>query len=194
MRIWQLIEKKGISRFPKPVFHRIPNFVGAEKAAQKLRELPEYKIAKIVFCAPDSPQRPVREMTLKDGKTLVMATPRLKHGFLVVAPETTAGNERVASTIKGAFKFGKETTSFPKPSLIVTGSVAIDKDGNRLGKGRGYGDREVKMIKEKFGKVPVATTIHDVQLVEYAPSTPHDERVDVIVTPTKIIRIKHNKR
>lgn len=194
MRIWQLMEKTGIARFPKPVFHRIPNFVGAEKASQKLQELPEYMVAKVVFCAPDSPQRPVREMILKDGKTLVMATPRLKHGFLVIAPETTAGKERFASTLKGAFKFGKETTAFPKPGLIVTGSVAVDKDGNRLGKGRGYGDREVKMIKEKFGKVPVATTIHDIQLVEYAPSTSHDEKVDIIVTPTKIIRTKHNKR
>ena len=55
------MEKKGIARFPKPVFHRIPNFIGAEKTAQKLRELPEYKVAKIVFCAPDSPQRPVRD-------------------------------------------------------------------------------------------------------------------------------------
>jgi len=188
------MEEKGIARFPKPVFHRIPNFVGAEEASEKLRELPEYKIAKIVFCTPDSTQRPIREMTLKDGKTLVMATPRIKHGFLVITPETTAGKEQFASTIKGAFKFGKQTTSFPKPGLIVTGSVAVDKGGNRLGKGLGYGDREVKMIKEKFGKVPVATTIHDIQLVEYVPSTPLDEKVDIIVTPTKIIRTKHNKR
>ncbi|MHA2315993.1 MAG: 5-formyltetrahydrofolate cyclo-ligase, partial [Candidatus Hermodarchaeia archaeon] len=89
---------------------------------------------------------------------------------------------------------GKETAAFPKPDLIVTGSVAVDKDGNRLGKGRGYGDREIEMIQEKFGNVLVATTIHDVQLVEYAPSTPLDEKVDVIVTPTKIIRVGNDKR
>jgi len=194
MKIWKLMEQKGIATFPKPVYHRIPNFIGAEKAAQILRNLREYKKAKVIFCNPDSPQRPVREMTLKDGKILVMATPRLKHGFLVIAPETTIGKERYASTIKGAFKYGKETTDFPKPDLIVTGSVAVDEDGNRLGKGRGYGDREVKMIKEKFGKAPVTTTIHDVQLVDYAPSTPQDEKIDVIVTPTKIIRIRRNKR
>jgi 5-formyltetrahydrofolate cyclo-ligase len=194
MKIWKLMEQKGIATFPKPVYHRIPNFIGAEKATQILRNLPEYKKAKVIFCNPDSPQRPVREMTLKDGKVLVMATPRLKHGFLVIAPETTIGKERFASTIKGAFKYGKETTDFPKPDLIVTGSVAVDEDGNRLGKGRGYGDREVKMIKEKFGKVPVATTVHDVQLVDYAPSTPQDEKIDVIVTPTKIIRVRRNKR
>lgn len=188
------MEEKGIATFPKPVFHRIPNFTGAEKAAYNLSNLSEYKQAKAIFCSPDSPQRSTREMTLKDGKTLVMATPRLKHGFLVIVPETTPGNERFASTIKGAFKYGKETTDFPKPDLVVTGSVAVDTKGNRLGKGRGYGDREAKMIKERFGKVPVVTTIHDVQLVDYVPSTPQDEKVDIIVTPTKIIRIKHNKR
>lgn len=194
MKIWRLMEEKGIAAFPKPVYHRIPNFIGAEKAAQKLRNLPEYKKARVVFCNPDSPQRPVREATLKDGKTLVMATPRLKHDFLVIVPETAAGKERFASTIRGAFKFGRETADFPKPDLIVTGSVAVDQNGNRLGKGRGYGDREVKLIKERFGKVPVATTIHDVQLVEHAPSKPSDEKVDIIVTPTKIIRVKRDKR
>jgi len=188
------MEEKGISTFPKPVYHRIPNFIGAEKAAQNLRNLPRYKKAKVIFCNPDSPQRPVREMTLKDGKILVMATPRLKHGFFVIAPETTSGKERFASTIKGAFKFGKKTSDFPKPDIMVTGSVAVDGSGNRLGKGRGYGDREIKTIKEKFGKVPVATTIHDIQLVNYVPSTPQDEKVDIIVTPTKIIRAKHDKR
>jgi 5-formyltetrahydrofolate cyclo-ligase len=84
MRVWRLIEEKSISTFPKPVFHRIPNFVGAEKAANNLRNLPEYNSAKIVFCNPDSPQRPVREMALQEGKTVVMATPRLREGFLLL--------------------------------------------------------------------------------------------------------------
>jgi 5-formyltetrahydrofolate cyclo-ligase len=194
MKIWRLMEERNIATFPRPVYHRIPNFKGAEKAAQNLRNLPEYKRAKVVFSAPDSPQRPVREMTLKDGKILVMATPKLARGFLVITPKAVAGKERFASTIKGAFKFGKITMDFPKPDLIVTGSVAVDKNGNRIGKGRGYGDLEIKMITKRFGKIPVVTTLHDVQLVNHAPSTPRDEKIDVIVTPTKIIRVKHNKR
>jgi len=186
------MEEKGIATFPKPIYHRIPNFIGAEKAAQNLRNVTEYKKAKVVFCNPDSPQKPVREITLKDGKILIMATPRLKHGFLLISPENAAGKEASASTIKGAFKFGKEVVDFPKPDLIVTGCVAVDKNGNRLGKGRGYGDREIRMIKERFGKVAVATTVHDVQVVDHVPSTLLDEKVDVIVTPTKIIRAKHS--
>jgi len=194
MKIWKLMEEKDIAVFPKPVYHRIPNFKGAERAAQNLRNLPEYKKAKVIFCAPDSPQKPVREMSLKNGKIVVMATPRLTKGFLVLSPEATAGKEHVASTIKGAFRFGKITTDFSKPDLIVLGSVAIDKKGNRLGKGRGYGDLEIKILTERFGKIPVATTIHDVQLVESVPSTPLDKKVDIIVTPTKVIRAKSDKR
>ncbi len=112
----------------------------------------------------------------------------------MIAPETTVGKEQSASTIKGAFKFGEETTDFPKPDLIVTGSVAVDNKGNRLGKGRGYGDREIKVIRERFGRTPVVSTIHDIQLVEHIPFTEQDEKVGIIVTPTKIIRVKSDKR
>jgi len=80
------MEKNNIATFPKPVFGRIANFGGAERAAQNLRDLPEYKSARVVFCNPDSPQRPVREMVLRDDKALVMATPRLRQGFLLIDP------------------------------------------------------------------------------------------------------------
>jgi 5-formyltetrahydrofolate cyclo-ligase len=64
------MEEKNIAAFPRPVYYRIPNFIGAEKAAQNLRSLPEYESARMIFCNPDSPQRPVRETVLRDGKTL----------------------------------------------------------------------------------------------------------------------------
>ena len=85
-RIWDLLMQRGVARFPLPVHGRIPNFVGAELAARRLAELGEYERAELVFCNPDSPQRPVREMVLRDGKTLVMATPRLRKGLLVLEP------------------------------------------------------------------------------------------------------------
>jgi len=188
------MEKKGIARFPKPVFHRIPNFVGAEKAAEKLRELPEYKIAKIVFCTPDSPQRPVRKMVLEDGKILVMATPRLKKGFLMLNPTLFPRSYiSEASTIYGAFKHGL----FVKPSevkvdLFIVGSVAVSQDGGRLGKGRGYSDQEYNILKSSGSltpQTPVITTIHDLQIVEKIPTDEWDVSVNMIVTPTKVIRV-----
>ena len=194
MNVWRLMEEKGIARFPRPVFHRIPNFVGAEKAARRLGELHEYRAAKTVFCNPDSPQRAVREMILRDGKILVMATPRLKNGFLVLDPNMISRSSiPKASTIRGAFQHGRFVEpSEVKVELFVAGSVAVSLDGGRLGKGSGYSDKEYGLLKDSGGlsdNALVVTTVHDVQIVEEIPQDEWDVPVDVIVTPTKTIRI-----
>ena len=195
MRVWHLMEQKNIATFPKPIYHRIPNFVGAEKAAQNLRDLPEYKSAKVVFCNPDSPQRPVRELVLQDGKTLVMATPRLKQGFLLVDPSRlSVAQISEASAIRGAFKFGLSVEpNAVKVDLFVAGSVAVSPEGARLGKGAGYSDQEYALLKNAGSLSPetlVVTTVHDVQIVENIPSQEWDVPVNVIVTPTKAIRTR----
>jgi len=189
------MEEREIACFPRPVFQRIPNFTGAEKAAQKLRKLPEYETAKVIFCNPDSPQRHVREMALTDGKILVMATPRLRKGFLLLDPRLIP-RDRIseASSIRGAFKHGH----FIKPSevkinLFVAGSVAVSQDGGRLGKGTGYSDQEYAILKNAGSLAPenlVVTTVHDVQIVEKIPRDEWDVPVDFIVTPKRVIRVK----
>jgi 5-formyltetrahydrofolate cyclo-ligase len=35
--VWDKMEKENIAAFPRPVHHRIPNFVGADKAADQVR-------------------------------------------------------------------------------------------------------------------------------------------------------------
>ncbi|MDH5460321.1 MAG: 5-formyltetrahydrofolate cyclo-ligase [Candidatus Bathyarchaeota archaeon] len=186
-KIWNEMEHSRIAVFPLPCRGRIPNFIGAEAAAEKLRRLKEWKKAKAVFVNPDSPQRKVRENALKDGKILIMASPRLKRGFILINPADVKGKEHFASTIKGAFQYGVEVQDFPKPDLIVQGSVAVDMHGHRLGKGHGYGDVEIKTLKRMFGVVPIITTVHDVQVVEDVPFEEKDEKISVIVTPTRII-------
>jgi 5-formyltetrahydrofolate cyclo-ligase len=187
-KIWNEMERSRIAVFPLPCRGRIPNFIGAEAAAEKLRRLEEWRKAKVVFVNPDSPQRKVRERALKDGKILIMASPRLKKGFILINQADVKGKEHFASTIKGAFKYGVEAQDFPKPNLIVQGSVAVDMLGHRLGKGHGYGDVEIKTLKRMFGVTPIATTVHDVQVVEAVPFEEKDEKISVIVTPTRVIR------
>ena len=194
MGIWRLMEERGIASFPKPVFHRIPNFIGAERAAQNMRELPEYKTAKTIFCNPDSPQSFVREIALRDGKIVVMATPKLRRGFLLLNPNMIPRNRiSEASTIRGAFKYGRFVEpSEVKVDLFVAGSVAVSLDGGRLGKGTGYSDQEYAILKNSGGltsETPVVTTVHDVQIVEKIPRDEWDVPVDIIATPTRIIRI-----
>ncbi|MGB9714329.1 MAG: 5-formyltetrahydrofolate cyclo-ligase [Candidatus Bathyarchaeales archaeon] len=189
--IWNEMQLRGIATFPLPCKGRIPNFVGAEAAAEKLRQTEEWQKAKVIFANPDSPQRKVRENALKDGKILVMASPRLERGFILLNPADVKGKESFASTIKGAFKLGRTISAeeTPKPNLIVEGSVAVDLHGHRLGKGHGYGDVEIGILKRMFGENPIVTTVHDMQVVESVPFEEKDEKISIIVTPTRVIRI-----
>ena len=189
--IWRRLEEAGVARFPLPVWGRIPNFEGAEAAAEKVRGLEVWKKASTVFANPDHAQKPLREHALLDGKTLVMATPRLREGFILIKPERVRGLESYASTIKGAFKLGLKikAESLPRVDLIVTGCVAVDLDGFRLGKGGGYGDREIQILRSRFGPIPVVTTVHDFQVVDRVPREPGDEKVDIIATPSRLYMV-----
>ncbi len=186
--IWNKLEKEHVARFPPICFGHIPDFSGSEKAAEEVRFLKEWKEANVVFVNPDYAQHKIRENALLDGKTLVMASPRLKQGYVVVLPKDVK-NASLASTIKGAFRFGKtmDLHIIPKPDLIVEGSVAVDLNGNRLGKGGGYGDVEIQALKGAFGLIPVVTTVHELQIVEKVPVKEKDEKVSVIVTPNGAI-------
>jgi len=75
--------------------------------------------------------------------------------------------------------------------LILAGSIAVNRKGNRIGKGGGYSDLEYAMGRE-FGfvkeDVMIVTAIHPLQIVdEDLPETDHDFRIDFIVTPEEII-------
>ena len=45
-RIWSLLERREVGRFPLPLAHRIPNFAGAAEAADLLASLPEWRAAR----------------------------------------------------------------------------------------------------------------------------------------------------
>ena len=192
--IWNKLEIQRIARFPLPCFGRIPNFEGSEKAAANVRVLDEWKGAGVIFANPDYAQQKVREYALLDEKILVMASPGLKHGFVFVNPVDVRGVEGFSSTIKGAFKWGRSVNAedMPRPDLVVEGSVAVDENGHRLGKGGGYGDIEIQTLKRRFGVAPIVTTVHEVQIVKSVPFEERDERISIIVTPNRIIRVFSN--
>ena len=56
--IWGQLVAAGVNVGPS--FDRIPNFVGADRAAKRLSELDAWKRARTVKCNPDPPQIPVR--------------------------------------------------------------------------------------------------------------------------------------
>jgi len=136
-RIWRLMEERGVAAFPRPVYGRIPNFKGAEKACRNLAHLDIFAKAAVVKINPDAPQRPCREAAMHAGKKVVMPTPRIREGLLLLDPaQIPKAAYREASTIAGAFKWGRPVKPWDLPpvDLVVIGSVAVNpRDGRRLG-------------------------------------------------------------
>jgi 5-formyltetrahydrofolate cyclo-ligase len=63
----------------------------------------------------------------------------------------------------------------PKIDLVVMGSVAVTREGRRLGKGHGYADLEYALLRELGNPpVPVATTVHPLQVLDDFPIEEHD--------------------
>lgn len=187
-RIWSLLEQRGAARFPG-TRGRIPNFRGAEAAAARLGELPEWRSARVVKANPDAPQLPVRRRARKDGKKLYMAVPRLAE----IEPFVEVRSD---PTIKRALAEGvpRGLEQVEPVEMIVCGTVAVNRKGVRIGKGGGYSDLEFALLAERGLVGPettIVTTVHELQLLdEELPETEHDFRVDVIVTAGEVIRTR----
>jgi 5-formyltetrahydrofolate cyclo-ligase len=193
--VWTALRDAKVARFPGAA-GRIPNFVGAEAAAEALRATDTWARARTVKANPDSPQWPVRQRVLEDGKTLYMAVPRLaeEKPFFLLDPAHLADPPRKASSIKGASRSARtvDVDALDPVDLVVTGCVAAGEDGARLGKGGGFSDLELAVASEAGlvgSQTVVATTVHDLQLrpAGAIPRTDHDIHVDLVVTPTRII-------
>ena len=198
-RIWALLEERGAAAFPG-ARGRIPNFVGASAAADRLAGTGEWRRARTIKCNPDAPQRYVRLRALREGKIVYMAVPRLREArcFWELDPRRLR-DLRAAASIGGAAKVGRavDPRELPHIDLVVAGSVAVSRTGARLGKGGGYSDLQYALCREVDcidDRTRIATTVHPLQIVRGGlPETEHDFRVDVIVTPARVLRPRRSR-
>ena len=196
--IYDKLFNEGQSLRPNGDYGKIPDFKGKDIAAELLASTDEWKESKTIFCSPDAAQIPVRYLALKDNKNLIMASPNLEHGYLYLEGNRLNGKESEASTKEGAFEYCSRFFDFGGDSfdmdidLVVEGSVGVDRLGNRIGKGKGFADREIEDLFNKdliSENTPLITTIHPFQLVEHIPMEIHDRKLNMIVTTREIIRI-----
>lgn len=192
-QIWDELQATGIARFPYPPHGRIPNFEGAEQAAERLFEAEVMADAKHVKVNPDAPQRFVRIEALERGCTVYVPTPRLRGGFKRLDPTSISDDDlRTAASLSNMDTWAEPIGlgDLPQLDAIVTGSVAVTREGRRCGKGEGYSDLEYAILRELgHDAVPVATTVHSVQIVDQFPTDAHDVPLSLIVTPDETITI-----
>jgi 5-formyltetrahydrofolate cyclo-ligase len=202
--VWSAMRAARVARFPGAE-GRIPNFTGAEAAAERLRGTPAWQAARTLKANPDAAQLSVRQRALEDGKTVYMAVPRLAGAepFFALDPDHLSEPPRRAASIRGAARSARRVTlaELSPVDLVVMGSVAAAEDGARLGKGGGFADLEYALatMAGLIGPDTVAvTTVHELQVrpAGTIPLTGHDVPVDLIVTPERVIdcRPRHGPR
>lgn len=71
------------------------------------------------------------------------------------------------------------------PEALIIPALAYDKQGQRLGRGGGYYDRYL----EKYQGIKIGVCFDDLLLSKNLPHEKHDQKVSLIVTEVRILRL-----
>src|SRR5207253_5179874 len=129
--------------------------------------------ARVIKTNPDRAQLPVRVRALEDGKTVYMAVPNLANAqpfflldpAMLPVPPAEAASHQVAATFAPTVAID----DMPALDLVVCGTVAVNRDGARVGKGAGYSDLELALLAEAGLVGPyttIVTTVHTLQIID----------------------------
>ena len=191
--VWRKMREGGLCPSPEG---SIPTFPGQGRAAERLRKLPEYRRARTVMVPPDQAQLQVRINALMDGKRLIVASPGLRDGFFLLSKEFLHPRRWAASCRTSDIKrMGRPLSlkEIGRIDLMATGAVAVGLDGGRVGKGSGFFDLEYMILRETGAvgeRTPIVALVDDLQVYEEVPSEEKDVTVDVIITPSRTIRVR----
>jgi 5-formyltetrahydrofolate cyclo-ligase len=124
-----------------------------------------------------------------------MALPRLtdQRPFILLDPRRLEVPPHRAASITGSARAERRipVAELEPVDLVVCGSVAVNREGARVGKGGGFSDLEFALLVEAGLIGPdtvVATIVHPLQVLEGAlPETGHDFRLDLIVAGEEVI-------
>lgn len=76
---------------------------------------------------------------------------------------------------------------------VLAPALAVDRQGNRIGKAGGYYDRFLAGLDgvDRERRPVVVAVVHDDELLDELPTGPHDRPVDAVLTPTRYLRLRH---
>lgn len=118
-----------------------------------------------------------------------------QQNFRIALPQTMPGpnlafKEWLPGTplVRGKFGLQEPGVDWPEvvPDVVLVPLLAFDRVGNRLGYGAGYYDAALRRLRLE-GSIIAAGLAFDEQELPAIPREPQDERLDMILTPSRII-------
>ncbi|MDU1910905.1 5-formyltetrahydrofolate cyclo-ligase [Fusobacterium sp.] len=181
------MEKKSIRNCIREKRELLPSFEvkeTSEKITKALLKSRYFREAQIIMSymsfRNEIDTHEINEALIKAGKKLLL--PRTAGKEKMEAVEYGRGFQKGAMGIEEPI--GDKYTG--KIDLIVVPGIAFDKDGNRIGFGRGYYDRFLGNYPDSV-KISIA---YDFQLVEKIENEEHDKKVDIIFLKNSMIEVK----
>ena len=104
----------------------------------------------------------------------------INRSIAVLVPETVGENELVWHEVVS----GAETT-LTSGDLLFIPALAVDGSGNRLGRGKGFFDRELSELEG----VIIYAVVFENEVLDSVPVESHDQRVHGVVTQEQIRKI-----
>jgi 5-formyltetrahydrofolate cyclo-ligase len=157
----------------------------SEAAAQRLFAVPALSSAMNVlafaaFGSEIATAGVIRRLHAEGRRVLL---PRLRDGEMA-ATEFPPGQELASGAFGIGEPFGDGEVGPEEIDAVIAPGLAFDRDGYRLGYGRGYFDRYLGKLRE--GAVTIGFAFHE-QVIECIPRGPRDLPVDIVITDRETI-------
>jgi 5-formyltetrahydrofolate cyclo-ligase len=171
---------------------------GWGRAAERLRKLSAYRDAAAVLASPTPALFQVRVNVLADRKLLVIPTPALEKGFLLVEGSSIPFPKLRSAAFPGRdnrFAELMDLSGSPhrRIELMAVEALAAGKNGGILGDGSGHLDLQYAVLgtlDRLDPGVQVAALVPPDRVLENVPAAPGDVPAHWIVTPEGIERTR----
>jgi 5-formyltetrahydrofolate cyclo-ligase len=109
---------------------------------------------------------------IEAGERGLTFAPWIRQTKLIKAKFGTVEPERTATTID--------------PDIVIVPLLAFDQTGNRMGYGQGHYDETLRLLRQKKDVLAVGLAYAEQAVLLALPTEPHDQRLDMVVTPQRI--------
>lgn len=213
-RVYQELIQHAVpdARFNYDFLSYVPDFRGSEHALSRLTTLPAYSAARVILVTPDNSLEALRARALHDGKTVLVATYRLRRGFILLQPgRIDSARYEVAATLDGMEKpgIGRPVTLAQmrdeglRVDLCVTGGLVFNVQGVTIWEGENLFEVQWALLRD-IGAIAspedtaVVAVAHECQVVDevrigmetMTPARQGEVQADFVITPEATFEVQ----
>ena len=156
-------------------------------------------ILAFVSCGTEIKTRQLLEIILTERKKLyIPRTENSEMDFYQIENDETLQNQLEIGEFgipvpkKSLSKF--DVSDFPENTLILVPGLAFDKNGNRLGKGKGFYDKFLEKLLESPCKKNILGFVgycYDFQILHNVITEENDIPMDFVISEKQIVEVQH---